>query len=208
MSSMLVHDLRVAGDTPSNLADNNFKVDGSTTISGALSWIHDYAVSQNGLDRLIILCHGFEANWNLGDKTCTNFQQGGFGLALCAEGLTLENADVVTVLKGLVQEITIFACATADTGPGNTGTAADGMRFCGELAMYTNASVIAATQTQFYVTDRTFWDWIKGKEGQIDFGDWEGPCTGSAQTTDRRLRSFLRQLPHLREASCRCPNTN
>lgn len=175
MSSMLVHDLRLAGRTPSNLADNNYEVDGNTSIAAAMSWIHDYAVSQNGLDRLLILCHGFEANWNLGDLTCTNFQQGGFGLALCTEGLTLANADAVVLLKGLVQEITIFACATADTGPGNVGTAADGMRFCGEIALYTGASVIAATQTQFYSLDRTFWDWIQSKQGQIDFGDWEGP---------------------------------
>ena len=175
MPSMLVHDLRLAGNTPSNLAENNYEVDGTVSISHALDWIHNYSVQQGGLDKLYILCHGYEVNWNLGDQTCTPFQQGGFGLALCAEGLSLSNADAVTVLKGDVTEITIFACATADTGPGNTGTAADGMRFCGEIALYTGATVIAATQTQFYSNERSFWQWITGQRGQIDFGCWEGP---------------------------------
>ena len=175
MGAMLVHDMRLAGGTPSNLAANNYEVDGAVPVQHAFDWIHSYAQTQGGLDNLYILCHGFEADWNLGDQTCTGFQVGGFGLALCAEGLTLSNATIANTIKGDVKTITLFACATADTGSGNEGTAADGMRFCGELAMYTGATVIAATQTQFYMVDRTFWQWIAGKQGQIEFGDWEGP---------------------------------
>lgn len=175
MSSMLVHDLRLAGQTPGNLAENNYEVDGSVPIQHMIDWIHSYAQSQGGLENLYILCHGYEANWNLGDQTCTRFQVGGFGLALCAEGLDLSNASLTAALKGDIKTITIFACATADTGAGNQGTAADGMRFCGEIALWTKAAVIAATQTQFYTLETTFWDWIKGRQGTIDFGDWEGP---------------------------------
>lgn len=172
---MLVHDLRLAGQTPTNLANNNYEVDGSVTIQHALAWIDAYAKSQGGLDNLYIMCHGYEADWNLQDQTCTPFQHGGFGLALCAEGLSLANADATTVLKGDVKKITIFACATADTGTGNEGTLGDGMRFCGEIALYTGATVIAATQTQFYSMEQTFWQWLTGQQGTIDFGSWEGP---------------------------------
>ncbi len=172
---MLVHDMRLAGQTPGGLAENNYEVDGTVTIQHMIDWIHSYATSQGGLDNLYIMCHGYEANWNLGDQTCTNFQVGGFGLALCAEGLDLTNASLTAALKGDIRTITIFACATADTGPGNAGTAADGMRFCGEIALWTGATVIAATQTQFYSLDRTFWQWITGKTGTINFGTWEGP---------------------------------
>jgi hypothetical protein len=40
------------------------------------------------------------------------------------------------VLEGDVKKLTIFVCATADTGTGNEGTLGDGMRFCGEIALY------------------------------------------------------------------------
>lgn len=54
----------------------------------------------------------------------------------------------------------------------------DGSRFCSELAGYTNATVIAATDTQFYtmapapgVLSRLFGI---GPQDEIDFGEWEG----------------------------------
>jgi hypothetical protein len=174
MKAMLVHDMRLSGTTPANLAQNNYEVDGTVTIQHAFDWIHSYAQTQGGLDVLYIMCHGFEANWNLGDQTCTNFQVGGFGLALCAEGLSLSNVGIAGTIKGDVKTIYIFACATAQTGPGNEGTVADGMKFCGQIAMNTAATVIAATDTQFYSTDTTFWQWITGQQGEIDFGNWDG----------------------------------
>ena len=136
MSSMLVHDARLAGQSPTNLADNIYEVDGSVSIQQAVDWIKAYASNQSGLDNLYIMCHGYEANWNLGDQTCTPFQAGGFGLALCAEGLDLSNVNLTAAWKGLINAITIFACATADTGTGNEGTIGDGKRFCGDGAPY------------------------------------------------------------------------
>jgi hypothetical protein len=57
-------------------------------------------------------------------------------------------------------------------------TLIDGNRFCSELAAYTNATVIAATDTQFYtmspppgLINRLFG---LGPQDEIDFGQWEG----------------------------------
>ena len=175
MGAMLVHDMRLTGGTPANLAENNYEVDGTVPVQHAFDWIYSYAQTQGGLDNLYVLCHGYEADWNLSDQTCTGFQVGGFGLAMCAEGITLSNATIANTIKGDVKTITLFACATADTGPRQRRHRSRRDAICGELAMYTGATVIAATQTQFYVVDRTFWQRIAGKQGQIDFGDWEGP---------------------------------
>ena len=122
---MLIHDKRLAGRTPSKLAENNYEVDGNVPIKHMIDWVHSYARSQGGLDNLYIMCHGYEADWNLGDQTCTRFQVGGFGLAICAEGLDLTNASLMAALKGDIKTITIFACATAETGEGNEGTVAE-----------------------------------------------------------------------------------
>jgi hypothetical protein len=89
--------------------------------------------------------------------------------------LGLANVTLTDKLNGDVQTITIFACGTAATGQGNQGTVADGMRLCGEIAMRTGATVLAATQTQFYTNAQSFWDYICGRPGPIDFGNWEGP---------------------------------
>src|ERR1700727_3192577 len=62
MGAMLVHDMRLAGGTPSNLAANNYEVDGAVPVQHAFDWIHSYAQTQGGLDNLYILCHGFEAD--------------------------------------------------------------------------------------------------------------------------------------------------
>src|SRR6185437_74547 len=128
--------------------------------------IAHYARGNRGLSDLYVMCHGYEADWNLHDQTCTGQERGGFGLCLCKEGLTLTNVSLTAAVKGLIKKITLFACAPADTAPYNLGTQADGRRVCGEMALWTGAEVIAAVQTQYYVTN---------KAGTIDFGLWEGP---------------------------------
>ena len=110
------------------------------------------------------MCHGFE------DIVAVNLQsqqRGGFGLDLGREGLDLSNVNVMRWLRDRVQIITIHACATADTAPGNAGTSGDGRQLCREIAAHTNAEVIAGVQTQYYNPS--------GAGGRIDFGDWEGP---------------------------------
>lgn len=182
MSSMIVFDRGdgradqpLMGNPPGNLADNIYYVDGSVPIASMLAWIDAYAKSQGGLNNLYVMCHGYEGNYDLSDQSCVTTVSGGYGLLLGTEGLLLNNVSQTQVLNGDIGVITIFACATADTASYNVGTRGDGMRFCGEMAMLTGAYVIAATQTQFYAVDQSFWQWLWGNPGTIDFGNWEGP---------------------------------
>jgi hypothetical protein len=174
---MLIHDRRLAGNPPGDLADNTYEVDQNVSIAHALGWIAEYSRRSGGLTDLYVMCHGFEGNFDYRDQASTTETHGGFGLQLCAEGLSLYNATLTTVLKNKVRRITIYACATADTASYNAGTGADGMRFCGEIALWTGAEVIAAVQTQYYIMPRSLWERIRGTNtaGTIDFGQWEGP---------------------------------
>ena len=166
MPSILIHDKRLAGTPPGDLAERIYEVDDKVAIQHAISWIGHYARQRKHLTNLYVMCHGYEADWDLQNQMCTGQEHGGFGLCLCKEGLTLSNVSVTSSLKGLITRIVIFACATADTAPYNIGTAADGRRLCADNAQYTGAQVIAAVQTQYYTTN---------KKGVIDFGMWEGP---------------------------------
>jgi hypothetical protein len=174
---MLVHDHRLAGNPPGDMADNTYEVDENVPIDHIIGWIAEYSRRSGGLTDLYIMCHGIENNYNYGNWSSTPAARGGFGLQLGKEGLSLYNATITSGLSGKVTKITIFSCATADTAPYNTGTGADGMRFCGEIALWTGAEVIAAVQTQYYVHPRTFWQWLtrSNRAGTINFGDWEGP---------------------------------
>jgi hypothetical protein len=161
---MVVHDRRLSGATP---AWYSFilQVNGSRHTYDIVDVVARRARQVRKLSRLHILCHGFEANWNLGAGMCTPAAHGGFGLQLGKEGLSLNNYTLTYAWKGLVDEIVLFACAPADTGPGNVGTFGDGRRFCGYLALTSGARVIAARDTQYY----------HDNNGPIDFGGWEGP---------------------------------
>ncbi|TQF77333.1 hypothetical protein FK498_13120 [Elioraea sp. Yellowstone] len=167
MPSMIVHDRRLKGATPTWYTFV-MQVTATTGIRHIVSTVARRARERRKLDRLHILCHGFEANWNLSDSSCVADAHGGFGLQLGREGLTLFNVRQVAQWQGLVDLIVLFACATADTYAPNRGTWGDGRRFCGELALWSGARVIAARDTQ------TYHCWDDGSQ-PIDFGAWEGP---------------------------------
>jgi hypothetical protein len=172
---MIWHDSRLAGTAPA-IAPNIYVVDAKTDLDHAIGWVATYARSQRGLDELIMMCHGFEANWDLARKMSTAKQVGGFGLQICRQGLSLGNVDKLrawnpTPGPRLINKVTIYACAPADTGPGNAGTTGDGMRFMGEFAMHSGAFVVAARDTQFYNPESV----RPILPVPIDFGDWEGP---------------------------------
>lgn len=170
---MIWHDTRLSGKPPA-IAQNTYGVDATTDLDHALGWIATYARSQGGLDELIVMCHGFEAHVNLGQRTSTPRAAGGFGLQLCRQGLTLRNVGKVIAWNAgppLIRRVTIYACGTADTGPGNAGTVGDGRRFMGEFAIHSGAFVVAGRDTQTYNPAA-----VQPVNPQpIDFGEWEGP---------------------------------
>jgi hypothetical protein len=164
---MILHDKRLLGNPPS-IVQNIYDVDATVAIQHCVGWVAQYARSVGGLAELLIMCHGFEADWDLAHQLCTGREVGGFGLQLCREGLALSNVILTSVWDGLIKRITVYACAAADTGPGNQNTSADGRRFMGELAGWSGAEVIAARDTQIYTYGGS-------ANAPIDFGQWEGP---------------------------------
>lgn len=170
---MIWHDKRLKGAAPP-IAPNIHVVDQTSDLDGSIAWIANYAGSQDGLDELIVMCHGFEGNFNIGQQVSTNRRVGGFGLQLCREGLGLMTVGKTIAWKRgkpAIARITIYACGTAQTGPGNAGTYADGKRFMGELAMHSGAYVVAGRDAQKYNPESV----RLNSPLPIDFGDWEGP---------------------------------
>ena len=167
---MIVHDKRLAG-TPPPIVENTYEVDGNVNIQHCIAWVGQHARDVSGLSELLIMCHGFEADWDLANQMCTGRPVGGFGLQLCREGLSLSNVILSRSWNNgrpLINRITVYACAPAATGPGNAGTMGDGRRLMGELAMWSGAEVIAARDTQIYTFGGS-------ANAPIDFGQWEGP---------------------------------
>jgi len=173
MKNMLVHDLQLKGRSPSGMAQNTFEVPGAMTTAHVLGWIGTYAQSQNGLNNLFIMCHGYEQGIEDPNALVSTYALG-YGLALGTPGLTFDNVRLTSAWNGNVGIITLFACGPANTRPGYQNTYGDGMRFCGELALISGADVIAAVESQIYYINQSWWDSLVGNEGVIDFGDWEG----------------------------------
>jgi hypothetical protein len=173
MPSMIIHDRRLHGKTPTRY-NYVMQINEQTSLRHIIGTVAHYGRMKK-LSPLHILCHGYEANWNLGAQMCVPAAHGGFGLQLGRDNLTLFNVTQTAAWKNLVDTIVVFACAPADTGPGNAGTYADGKRFMGELALWTGAHVIAARDTQIYndASGRT----------TIDFGAWEGPVYDFSNAT-------------------------
>lgn len=173
--NMLIHDLHLEGRSPSGIAQNTFDVP-RTGMSTAhvFSWAAAYASQQRGLDNIYIMCHGYEVGVHDGNVGQSLYTLGG-GLQLGNPGLTFDNLSLTSALNGLVRTITLFACGPANTRTGFMNTTADGMRFCGELAVNSGAEVIAAIETQYYFHTPSWWNSLWGDDGQIDFGEWEGP---------------------------------
>jgi hypothetical protein len=102
----------------------------------------------------------------------------GLGLELCKENLSLSNVSLTAAWQGLIKEIVLFACGPSRTRPGYQNSMLDGSRFCSELAAFTEADVIASTETQWYnmlpPTNLLYAMFKIGPQDTIDFGAWEG----------------------------------
>ncbi len=169
MPSVLVHDTRLSGYTPTSMADYSFDVDSNSPISGLVQQISS-SVAQS-ISRLLIMCHGYE-DTSTGNASIP--MSLGFGLQLCMEDLTLANAGVMSPLYNCVNDIILYACGPANTAPGAAGTVGDGRRFCSELAAYTNARVYASDTSQTYNNLKYDPAKLVCEAIPIDFGQWEG----------------------------------
>ncbi|MCK5895254.1 MAG: hypothetical protein KAG20_00530 [Cocleimonas sp.] len=167
MPNVIVHDSRLEGRSPTG----SIVVGETSSLATLLGRLSSY----REIPRLAIMCHGLTAH--RGNNICRkNDLFGGFGLQLCATGLTLENVQHTQRLQGVVETIILYACAPAHTARGNGATQGDGWRFCQELATYTNANIVASTVIQEYRPFRGTWDYLSTLGGGIvNFGHWEGP---------------------------------
>lgn len=123
------------------------------------------AAGSGSLDCLFVLCHGFSGE-NL--RTQQSIDAGGEGLLIGREELLHSNVSMWQAINGAVNQIVIYACAAANTEPGNEYTDADGMRLMAELATYSGAQVYAADRIQWYNTHNN------ADNGRYIFGSWEG----------------------------------
>ena len=172
--NMILHDTRLIGNAPSSLANNIFKIDGNFDTAQAFQWIGTYARSQKGLDHLLIMCHGgVKEDSEMPNQNLKSMALRERGLQIGKQNLLHSNLHVTAVLKGFVTKITVFACNIAETDSGVKNTADDGKLFCKYLAAYTDAEVIASSETQLY--HRGVMSALFGVTGTIDFGQWEGP---------------------------------
>lgn len=172
-TTMLLHDRRLEGRTPRGY-DFSSIVDQHTPLVKAISRVQACGLRRR-IDSLHTFCHGLEGHYDLGLGISTLRSHGGFGLRLCREDLMLMNVGRTHVWRGLVRQIVLFACVAAETSGHNAGTRADGRRFCGELALWTGAEVIASSVRQQYTyIKENWWTRLFGAD-PLDFGEWEGP---------------------------------
>jgi hypothetical protein len=199
MTSMILHDRRLEGRTP-NGYDFTFAVDGSIALAEAIGMVRSNALTRR-LDVLHILCHGIEIPVDMSRRQSIGAPSGGWGLALCREGLDVRNVSLTHRWRGLIGQIAVFACATAAVGPGNRLSRGDGQRFCAEMATWTGAEVVAARDIQRYSWGvENFWTRIGvARTSNIDFGAWEGPVyrfrPGEPAGTEFQPRPFVPGRP-------------
>jgi hypothetical protein len=187
---MVIRDKRLLGGVPArpNLAIQN--TDAAMPLRNVFNYVNHYA-GTGKIHSLFILCHGYAgANKRLN----MSMDAGGMGLQLGREGVRQSNVNQWVQIKNRVENIVIYACAAADTQPGNENTAADGKYLMGALALCANADVYAANKIQWYGTHSGM------RNGAFNFDVWEGDlykfsaATGVGVTTNRVPVEFTRVL--------------
>jgi hypothetical protein len=159
-----VRDKRLMGGVPAHANLTIINTDKSTPLRTVFHQINACARAGR-INTLFVLCHGY-AGANL--RLNVSADAGGMGLQLGKEGVMHANVGQWTHIKNNVDNIVVYACAAADTEPGNEGSKADGRYLMGALALVTNADVYAADRIQWYQTYNGM------KIGAYDFGTWEG----------------------------------
>jgi hypothetical protein len=119
--NMVLHDTRLAGTPPNNLASNIYNVGETDTVAHIFDWIAKYSdklVTTNGggLVNLYIMCHGYYALQGYADE---NEQMSRPGAYLGGQGLQIGtnlnkyNLSVLNPLKGKVGKIIVYACGSS-----------------------------------------------------------------------------------------------
>lgn len=161
----LLHDTRLDGMATVQTG-MVFRVNGSSTLPTALGRIVTTAGAGTGrISALWVMAHGLEGGVHDGIVGESTYALG-FGLQLCREGLNFTTVPHMQSLRGLFDQIVLYSCGPANTREGFRNTAADGDRFCREIAGWTETPVIASDTTQIYH--------MRGERKIIDFGQWEG----------------------------------
>lgn len=153
---VIIHDTRLAGDSPSGSGITVVRVSQRTSLSRLVECVNSISFQHGSEIRLRIMCHGYEVDGH-----------GGYGLQLCRDDLNLSTVRQLQPWNGnLSYGITIYACAAADVAPGRAGIHGDGRMLCSEIARITGTGVRAADATQIYIHLGPFM--------AINFGRWEG----------------------------------
>jgi hypothetical protein len=163
----IIHDNRLLGRAPgSEQGYRLYRVNRNVSLVSAFRHIANDSRSHGGIQELLVMCHGYESHENEEMQMSTIQARGGYGLQLGTEGLSRSNVWLMASLKDKVQKIIIYSCATADIAAGGQGSYHDGREFCREIALVTNAEVIASSAIQMYNPNIGV--------GRIDFSSWEG----------------------------------
>jgi hypothetical protein len=183
-----LHDRDLEGDIPASANVPVVKLDEAVPLSYAFRAIRA-AAAAGKLDSIFIVCHGIAGE---NRKALISLDAGGEGLMLGKEGLLHSNVSMWRAIRNTARNIVVYACAAADTQPGNEGTNADGRYLMGALALHTNADVYAADKMQWYVRRQRM------ARGMIDFGGWEGglwrfPASGSRPEPAREAPTPIAQ---------------
>lgn len=177
---LVLLDFRLIGTVSSDVG-KVIQVSVRTPIKEVFDKAATHARSVDGVDDLLICCHGFEANGPVAGADISIRTEGGLGLELGMENLNFATVGTMAVLKGpppLAKRIVVFSCGAALTHPQLKNHHGDGMRLMGEIALTTGTRVVASNQTQVYHRLETLKHFLFGagsaNDDRIDFGEWEG----------------------------------
>jgi hypothetical protein len=150
---LIAYDSRLNMSLPNSGYTELFGVDESTPLSVLVNWLSQQATIYNSdFVRLRVWAHGYEPmtapNTTTGNvDPVPQRSQGGAGIQLCKEGLTVDTVDQLQPLKGLIDWIDLQCCGAAYITPGCEGKNGDGNYFCSRLAQIVETSVKASTAT-------------------------------------------------------------
>lgn len=164
MPYIALRDRRLGGGVPARAGLHIINTNGSTPLTNAFASINS-AARGSRVPAMFVLCHGY-AGSNHREGVCAD--AGGMGLQLGRENVLHSNVAMWTAIQGKVEHIIVYACAAANTEPGNEGSTADGRYLMGALAIHTNAHVYAADRIQWYHRHGGV------PNGRFEFGEWEG----------------------------------